>query len=65
MPVAAETTDQEREVRQEVSTIAQDESVDDQDMSDDDGFQDLETTEGEGVDFLVELLELSGWTQKD
>ncbi len=46
-------------------------------MGDDDGFQDdreiweithvreedLETTEREGVDFLVELLELTGWTQ--
>ncbi len=25
--------------------------------------QDLETTEGEGVDFLTELLDLAGWTQ--
>ena len=46
-------------------------------MVDDDGFQDdreiwevthvseedLETTEGEGVDFLAELLDLEGWTQ--
>jgi hypothetical protein len=49
-------------------------SVDEEDMTDDDGFQDdreiwevthvceqdLETTEGEGVDFLAELLELPG-----
>ena len=48
-------------------------------MTDDDGFQDdreiwevthvseedLETTEGEGVDFLVELLEVVGWGQVD
>ena len=27
--------------------------------------EDLETTEGEGVDFLAELLELAGWTQVD
>ena len=27
--------------------------------------EDLETTEGEGVDFLGELLELSGWTLVD
>ena len=26
---------------------------------------DLETTEGEGVDFLPELLELAGWGQVD
>ena len=46
-------------------------------MEDDEGFQDerdiwkvthvtkqeLETTEGEGVDLLDELLELVGWTQ--
>ena len=66
-------------MRQDVCSITQDESVDEEDMVDDDGFQtdreiwevthvheqDLETTEGEGVDFLAELLELSGWTQKD
>jgi hypothetical protein len=48
-------------------------------MVDDDGFQDdkdvwevthvcekdLETTEGEGVDFLDELLDLTGWSQVD
>jgi hypothetical protein len=69
--------EEDRRVRQEVSTIAQDESVDEEDMSDDDGFQDDReigevthvcdqdsgTTEGEGVDFLAELLELVGWTQ--
>jgi hypothetical protein len=27
--------------------------------------EDVETTEGEGVDFLAELLELSGWTLVD
>ncbi len=53
------------------------ESVDGKDMVDDEGFQgereiwevthvreeDLETTEGEGVDFLTELLDLVGWPQ--
>ncbi len=57
--------------------LPQDESVDEEDMVDTGGFQDerqiwevthvceedLKTTEGEGVDFLAELLELSGWTQ--
>ena len=64
-------------MRQEVCTIAQDESVDEGDMVDDDGFQDdreiwevthvreeeLETNESEGVDFLGELLDLVGWSQ--
>jgi len=27
--------------------------------------EDVETTEGEGVDFLAELLELAGWGQVD
>jgi hypothetical protein len=27
--------------------------------------EDVETTEGEGVDFLGELLEMSGWTLVD
>ncbi len=27
--------------------------------------EDVEMTEGEGVDFLAELLELSGWTLVD
>ena len=27
--------------------------------------EDVETTEGEGVDFLAELLELEGWGQVD
>ena len=57
--------------------ITQDESVDEEDMVDPDGFpddreilevthvceEDLETTEREGVDFLDELLELVGWSQ--
>ncbi len=55
-------------MRQEVCIVTQDESVDEEDMVDDDGFQDdreiwevtnvceedLETTEGEDVDFLPE-----------
>ena len=66
-------------MRQEVSNITQDESVDGEGMVDDDGFpddrevwevthvceEDLETTEGEGVDFLAELLEVVGWSQVD
>jgi hypothetical protein len=65
------------EIRQQVRSIVQDESVDGEDMLDDEGFQDerenwevthvceedLETTEGEGVDFLAELLEMTGWSQ--
>jgi hypothetical protein len=57
---------EDRRVRQEVFNITQDESVDGEDMVDNDGFQDdreiwevthvceedLETTEGEGVDVL-------------
>ena len=71
--------EEDRRVRQEVSNITQDESVDGEGMVDDDGFpddrevwevthvreEDVETTEGEGVDFLAELLELSGWTLVD
>ena len=66
-------------MRQEVCIIPQEESVDGEGMVDDDGFpddrgvweathvreEDLETTEGEGVDFLDELLELTGWGQVD
>ena len=64
--------EEDRRVRQEVFNITQDESVDGEGMVDDDGFpddrevwevthvceEDLETTEGEDVDFLGELLEL-------
>jgi hypothetical protein len=59
------------------TNISQDASVDGEDMTDAKGFQDeretwevthvreedLETTEGEAVDFLAELLELVGWSQ--
>jgi hypothetical protein len=69
--------EEDRRSRQEVSNIAQDESVDGEDMVDVEGFQDereiwevthvreedLETTEGEGVDFLAQLLELAGCQQ--
>jgi hypothetical protein len=69
--------EEDRRVRQEVSRITQDESVDEENMVDPDGFpddreilevthvceEDLETTEREGVDFLDELLELVGWSQ--
>ena len=58
---------------------SQEESGDGEGMVDDDCFpddrevwevtrvreEDVETTEGEGVDFLAELLELSGWTLVD
>jgi hypothetical protein len=70
----ARQQEEDRRVKEEVSNIAQDESVDEEDMVDAEGFQDereiwevthvreedLETTEGEGVDFLAELLELEG-----
>ena len=75
--VLARQEEEDRRVRQEVSRIPQEESVDGQGMVDDDGFPDdrevwevthvcekeLETTEGEGVDLLAELLELEGWSQ--
>ena len=68
---------EDRRVRQDVCIITQDESVDEEDMVDDDGFQadreiwkvthvseeDFETTDREGVDFLSDLLEMVGWTQ--
>jgi hypothetical protein len=71
--------EEDRRSRKGIWNIVQDESVDGEDMVDDDGFQDdrdvrevthvceedLETTEGEGVDFLDELLELTGWSQVD
>ena len=64
-------------MRQEVWNSPQQESDDGEGMVDDDCFpddrevwevthvreEDVETTEGEGVDFLAELLELAGWTQ--
>jgi hypothetical protein len=75
----ARKEEEDRQVREEVSNITQDESVNGEGMVDDDGFpddrqlwevthvreEDLETTEGEGVDFPAELLELSGWTVVD
>ena len=75
----ARQEEEDRRVRQEVSNITQDESVDGEGMVDDDGFpddrevwevthvceEDLETNEGEGVDFLAELLEMTGWGQVD
>jgi hypothetical protein len=72
--------EEDRRVRQEVCIIPQEESVDGEGMVDDDVFQttekygrlhrdvgeeDLETTEGEGVDFLVGLLEVVGGGQVD
>ena len=75
----ARKEEEDRQVREEVSNITQDESVNGEGMVDDDGFpddrqlwevthvreEDLETTEGDGVDFPAELLELSGWTVVD
>ena len=77
--VLARQEEEDRRVRQEVSRSPQEESVDGQGMVDDDGFpddrevwevthvreEDLETNEGEGVDFLAELLEMAGWGQVD
>jgi hypothetical protein len=70
----ARQEEEDRRVRQEVYNIPHDESVDGEDMIDDDGFpddrevwevthvceKDLETTEGEGVDYLSELFDLVG-----
>ena len=69
--------EEDRRGRQTVSSITEDDTVDEEDWEDDEGVQDekeiwevthvseedLETTEGEGVDLLVELLELEGWGQ--
>ena len=77
--VFARQEEEDRRVRQEVCSIPQEESVDGEGMVDDDGFpddrevwevthvceEDLETTEGEGVHFLAELLEVAGWGQVD
>ena len=77
--VFARQEEEDRRVRQEVCNSAQEESGDGEGMVDDDCFpddrevwevthvreEDVETTEGEGVDFLGELLELSGWTLVD
>ncbi len=66
-----------RRVRQEVSNITQDHQVEEEDREDDEGVQDereiwevthvsqqdLEMTEGEGLDLLAQLLELVGWSQ--
>jgi hypothetical protein len=75
----ARQEEEDRRVRQEVCNSPQEESDDGEGMVDDDCFpddrevwevthvreEDVETTEGEGVDFLGELLELSGWTLVD
>ena len=75
----ARQEEEDRRVRQEVCNSPQEESGDGEGMVDDDCFpddrevwevthvrgEDVETTEGEGVDFLAELLELVGWGQVD
>ena len=75
----ARQEEEDRRVRQEVCNNSQEESGDGEGMVDDDCFpddrevwevthvreEDVETTEGEGVDFLPELLELVGWGQVD
>ena len=77
--VCARQEEEDRRVRQEVHNSPQEELGDGEGMVDDDCFpddrevwevthvreEDVETTEGEGVDFLAELLELSGWTLVD
>ena len=64
-------------MRQEVRSITQNDTVDEESLEDDEGVQDEreiwevtqgseeeeETTKDEGVDLLAELLELSGWSQ--
>ena len=77
--VCARQEEEDRRVRQEVRNGPQEELGDGEGMVDDDCFsddrevwevthvreEDVERTEGEGVDFLPELLELSGWTLVD
>jgi hypothetical protein len=77
--VCARQEEEDRRVRQEVRNGPQEELGDGEGMVDDDCFsddrevwevthvreEDVERTEGEGVDFLAELLELSGWTLVD
>ena len=69
--------EEDRRVRQEVCNSPQEESGDGEGMLDDDCFpddrevwevthvreEDVETTEGEGVDLLGQLLDLTGWSQ--
>ena len=73
----ARQEEEDRRSRQKVSCITQDDTVDEEDLEDDEVVQDerviwevthvsdqeLETTEGEGVDLLTEILELVGWSQ--
>ncbi len=75
--VLARQDEEDSRETQEVSIITQDDAVVEQDMEDDDDVQyqrenwevthvnetRVETTEGEGVDLLAELLELAGWPQ--
>ena len=77
--LCARQEEEHRRVRQEVRNSPQEELGDGEGMVDDDCFpddrevwevthvceEDLETAEGEGVDFLAELLELVGWGQVD
>jgi len=77
--VCARQEEEDRRGRQEVRNSPQEELGDGEGMLDDDCFpddrevwavthvreEDVQTTEGEGVDFLGELLELSGWTLVD
>jgi hypothetical protein len=75
--VCARQEEEDRRVRQEVCNSPQEELGDGEGMVDDDFFpddrevwelthvreEDVETTEGEGVDFLTELLDLEGCPQ--
>ena len=71
----ARQEEEDRRSRKEAASIAQDHPGEEEDMEDDEGAQDereiwqvthvseeeLETTEGEGVDVIVQLLELPRW----
>ncbi len=71
--------EEDRRETQEVSNITQDQEVEEEHIDDDEGvkierkiwevthmsLQELETTKGEVVDFLTELLEIVGWSQVD
>jgi hypothetical protein len=75
--VLARQEEEDRRTRKEVVSIVEDDPGEEEDIEDDEGVQDereicqtthvseeeLETTEGEGVDLLAQLLELVGWSE--
>ena len=75
--VLARQEEEDRRTRKEVVSIVEDDPGEEEDIEDDEGVQDereicqtthvseeeLEATEGEGVDLLAQLLELVGWSE--